>query len=144
MRAPLRAALCAALATLALLAAAPSPEPTLPTVPLHATYVVAVNKLGQVARVISATFSKDKAYNTETYGNALQAFIRTPDGQAISGRYRLTYDYNPTTRRIAREVALVGAGGVDPKAPGAVTTMLHDLPKKPPAAAVNSTATTPP
>ena len=103
---------------LTLLAAtpAPAPQPTpyridltkiqpkslLPKVPLHTEYVVAVNKLGQVTRIISGKGSKDKTYNLQTAGNALQAFIRTPDGKAISGSYRLTYDYNPKTARIHR------------------------------------------
>jgi len=147
MRAPLRAALCAAFAALALLGATPAPKPPnridltkiqpkalLPKVPLHTEFVVAVNKLGQVTHVISAKPSKDKTYNLQTYGNAMQAFIRTPDGKAISGSYRLTYDYNPKTARVRRNVALVKAGGVDANAPGAVTQMLEDVHKhgKPP------------
>jgi hypothetical protein len=126
--APLRAALCAALAAVALLGATPTPK-SLPKVPLHAEYVVAINKLGQVTRVLSAKTSKDKPYDLETYGNALQAFIRTPDGRAIPGRYRLTYDYNPKTTRVHRDVELVGVGGVDPNALGAVNRMIEDVQK---------------
>ena len=147
MRPSLRAALCAAAAALALLAAAPTPLPyridvtkiqpkaLLPKVVLHTEYIVAVNKLGQVTHVITGKVSKDKTYNLQTYGNAMQAFIRTPDGKAISGSYRLTYDYNPKTARVHREVALVKAGSVDANAEGAVTKMLDDLKKngKPPA-----------
>lgn len=143
MRARLRAAACAALAAVALLAAAPSPSPSptridltklqskalLPKVPLHTEYVVAVNKLGQVTHVISGKVSKDKTYNLQTYGNAMQAFIRTPDGKAISGRYRLTYDYSPKTTRVHRDVALVSKGSVDANAPGAVTQMYADVRK---------------
>ena len=151
MRVPLRAALCAAAAALALLAATPSPHPTpyrvdltkiqpkslLFKVPLHTEYVVAVNKLGQVTHVISGKLSKNRTYNTQTVGNALQAFIRTPDGKAIAGSYRLTYDYNPKTARVRREVSLVRAGGVDPNAPGAVNAMIEDVKKHQQAAAAH-------
>jgi hypothetical protein len=149
MRALLRGALCAAFAACALLGAAPTPTPVpyridvtkiqspklLPKVVLHTSYVVAINKLGQVTRVLSANVSKDKTYNLQTYGNAMQAFIRTADGKAISGSYRLTYDYNPKTTRVHREVVMVKAGGVDPNAAGAVTKMIEDVEKhgKPPA-----------
>ncbi|HEY5348464.1 MAG TPA: hypothetical protein VIJ64_01995 [Candidatus Lustribacter sp.] len=143
MRAPLRAALCAAIAALALLGATPAPKSSpyridvtkiqskalLPKVPLHTEYVVAVNKLGQVTHVISGKTSKDKTYNLQTYGNAMQAFIRTADGKAIAGRYRLTYDYSPKTTRVHREVQLVKAGGVDANAAGAVTKMIDDVHK---------------
>jgi hypothetical protein len=145
----MRAALCAVLAAFTLLAATPAPAPTrvdlvkmqpkalLPKVPLHTSYVVAVNKLGQVTRVVSGSPSKDKTYNLQTFGNALQAFIRTPDGHAISGTYKLTYDYNPKTARIRRDVALLKVGGVDPNAEGAALQMIDDVQKhakKPPAA----------
>ena len=149
MRVPLRAALCAAGAALALLGATPAatplpyridvtkiqPKSLLPKVPLHTEYVVAVNKLGQVTHIISGKPSKDKTYNLQTYGNAMQAFIRTPEGKAISGSYRLTYDYSPKTTRVHREVQLVKSGGVDPNAVGAVTKMIDDVHKhgKPPA-----------
>jgi hypothetical protein len=142
--APLRAALCAALAAVTLLAATPAPSSSpyridvtklqskalLPKVPLHTEYVVAVNKLGQVTHVINGKLSKDKTYNLQTYGNAMQAFIRTPEGSAVPGSYRLTYDYNPKTQRVRRDVALVKAGGVDPNAEGAVTKMVDDMKKQ--------------
>jgi hypothetical protein len=143
MRAQARAALCAAVAAVALLGAGTPPTPPphsvdltkvqpkalLPKVALHTEYIVAVNKLGQVTRVISGKMSKDKSYNLHTYGNAMQAFIRTPDGKAISGSYRLTYDYNPKTANVHRDVALVKAGGVDPNAVGAVIKMFDDVQK---------------
>lgn len=140
MRAPVRAALCAAFAAIALLGAATpaprhvditkiQPKSLLPKVPLHTEYVVAINKLGQVTRVISGKVSKDKTYNLQTYGNAMQAFIRTPEGKAISGKYRLTYDYSPKTARVRRNVALLSAGGVDPNAVGAVNEMIEDVKK---------------
>jgi hypothetical protein len=154
MRQRVRAAACAALAAVALLAAAPSPSPSpkrvdlttiqskalLPKVPLHTEYIVAVNKLGQVTHVLSGKVSKDKTYNLQTYGNAIQAFIRTPDGKAISGRYKLTYDYNPKTTRVRRDVALVATGTVDANAPGAVTQMYADV-RKHQKAAAKATAT---
>ena len=157
MRAFVRAAVCAALAAGALLAATPTPTPSparidltkiqpkalLPKVPLHSEYVVAVNKLGQVTGVISSKVSKDKTYNLQTYGNAMQAYIRTPDGKAISGRYRLTYDYSPKTTRIHRDVALVGAGGVNANAPGAVNAMISDVEKHAKAAAAAKKAAKP-
>jgi hypothetical protein len=71
-------------------------------------------------------------FNAQTYGNALQAFIRTPDGKAIVGTYRLTYDYNPQTKRVRRDVALIKAGGVDPNAKGAVDEM-EEVARKHPA-----------
>ncbi len=105
------------------------PKSLLPKVPLHTEYVVAVNKLGQVTRVLSGKTSNNKIYNLQTFGNAMQAFIRTADGKAISGSYRLTYDYSPVTTRVHREVVLVKAGGVDPNAQGAVNRMMDDVRK---------------
>jgi hypothetical protein len=144
MLAPLRAALCAGFAAYTLLAASPSPAPTpyridltkvqpkalLPKVALHSEFIVAVNKRGQVTRIMSGKPSKDRIYNIQTEGNALQAFIRTPDGKSISGSYRLTYDYSPKTARIHRDVALVKVGGVDPNAEGAVYKMMDDVEKR--------------
>ena len=130
----LRAA--AALAVLlGAVAATPAPKPSaidltkiqpkslLPKVPLHTEFVVDVNKLGQVTKIDSGKMSADHTYNVQTFGNAEQAFIRTPNGKAIPGSYRLTYDYDPKTARIKRDVALVKAGGVDANAPGLVKTM---------------------
>jgi hypothetical protein len=94
--------------------------PPPPTKPLHASYVVETNKLGQVVRVRSVDASKDARFDAMTYGNALQAFIRKPDGSAVAGVYRLSYDYSPQTKKVRREVALMQAGGVDPDAKGAV------------------------
>ena len=123
-----RNALLAVAGAAALIAATPAPEGTpvridvmklqpkelLPTVPLHTEFVVEVNRLGQVVRVRSGKSSKNDAYNAQTYGNALQAFIRKPDGKVVLGTYRLTYDYSPKTGRVRRDVALVKAGGVNP------------------------------
>lgn len=134
---------CAVIAAFTLIAATPAPKPTryrvdltkiqpkalLPKTSLHTEYVVAVNKLGQVTHIMSAKMSKNKTYNLQTAGNALQAFIRTPDGKAISGSYLLTYDYSPKTTRIHRDVALVKAGGVDPNEEGAALKMIDDVRK---------------
>ncbi len=118
-------------------APAPAPAPTrinveslqpkelAPKVHLHSEYIVEVNKLGQVARVRSVKPSKNPTYDAQTYGNALQAFIRTPDGNALAGTYRLTYDYNPKTMHVHRDVALVKAGGVNPNAQGAALQMME-------------------
>lgn len=144
MRAPAQAVLCIAAAAFALLAATPAPVPTpvrvdltkvqaqslLPKVPLHTEFIVAVNKLGQVSHIISGKPSKDRAYNLHTAGNALQAFIRTPDGKAVSGTYKLTYDYDPKTTRVHREVTLIKAGGVNPNEEGAVNKMIEDVHKR--------------
>ncbi|MGD0052054.1 MAG: hypothetical protein ABSD03_09620 [Vulcanimicrobiaceae bacterium] len=100
------------------------PKSLLPKRPLHTEFVVEVNKFGQVTRVHSGKASNDVPFNTHTYGNALQMFIRTEDGHAISGLYRVTYDYNPQTARVRRNVTLVRAGGVDPNAIGAANAMM--------------------
>jgi hypothetical protein len=99
------------------------PKSLFPKVALHTEMIVEVNKLGQVSRVRSIKPSKDVPFNTHVYGNALQAFIRTPDGNVVLGSYRLTYDYDPKTQRIHRDVALVKEGGVDPNRKGAATEM---------------------
>lgn len=117
-------------------AATPAPAPThvnveslqpkslLPKKALHTEWVVDVNKYGQVTRVRSGKTSTDAAYNSHTYGNALQMFIRTEDGKAIPGVYRVTYDYNPKTARIRRNVAILHPGGVDANATGAANVMM--------------------
>jgi hypothetical protein len=112
-------------AAVALLGASPAPVSVpVPGVPLHATYTVETNKLGQVVRVVSANASNDARFNTATRGNALQAFIRRPDGTATAGVYKLNYDYSPKTKDVRRDVQLVHAGGVDPNAKGYVTLAL--------------------
>jgi hypothetical protein len=116
---------------------APHPSATItpPKVPLHAELFVDTNKLGQVSHVVSIKPSPDKGFNTQVYGNASQAFIRKPDGGAVAGLYRLTYDYDPKTQKVRRTVELVKAGGVDPDAPGIVTVLqksLNDAQKRTP------------
>jgi hypothetical protein len=101
------------------------PKALFPKRPLHVEVVVEVNKLGQVARVKSILPSHDQQFDAHIYGNALQAFIRTPDGQVVVGTYKLIYDYDPKTQHIRRDVALIKAGGVDPNAKGAANDMME-------------------
>ncbi len=91
-----------------------------PATAQHAEYVVEVNRKGQVVRVRSAKHASDPSFDARVNGNALQVFIREPDGTAVAGVYRLTYDYNPKTKNVTRRVTLLQAGGVDPDALGAV------------------------
>lgn len=100
-----------------------------PAAAVHTEFVVETNRLGQVTRVRSGVSSKDLAFNAMTYGNALQAFIRTANGTAIAGTYRLVYDYDPQHKLVKRSVALVRAGGVNPSALGAVTVEAQKLAK---------------
>jgi hypothetical protein len=101
-----------------------TPKTLLPKKNEHTEFVVEINKLGQVARVRSGKSSDFPPFNAQTYGNALQAFIRTPDGKAIPGTYRLTYDYDVKSSRVRRNVALLHAGGVNPNAAGAASDMM--------------------
>ncbi len=105
-------------------------SPRTPLRSVHTEYVVETNRLGQVTRVRSVRPSNDPPFNALTYGNALQAFIRTRAGSAISGTYRLGYDYDPQTKNVRRSVLLVRPGGVDPNAPGAVLVEAEKLRKQ--------------
>jgi len=100
------------------------PTPHLPTTPLHTEFVVEVNRLGQIVRVRSGKSCKNLTFNAQTYGNVLQMWIRRPDGHAIVGLYRVSYDYNPRTQRVHRGVALLSRGGNWGNQKGAVTDML--------------------
>jgi hypothetical protein len=113
-------------------AATPPPPPhiTLPNVPLHTEIVVEVNKLGQVVRVKSAKTCKVQAFNIQTIGNALQMWIRKPDGSATVGLYRVSYDYDPKTQKVARSIALVTAGGSWGNDPGAANVMIENARKQ--------------
>lgn len=115
---------------------APSPAPRaspvvihLPNVPLHTEYLVEVNKYGQVVRVKSSKPSKYPTFNVQTYGNALQMWIRKPDGSAEVGLFRVSYDYDPKTKFVHRSVALVSEGGTWANDEGAANRMM-DLAKK--------------
>lgn len=100
------------------------PLPHLPAVPLHTEFVVEVNAKGQVVRVNTAKGCRDLMFNAQTYGNVLQMWIRHPDGTADVGLYRVTYDYDPHTRRVFRRVAIVRRGGNWGNAEGAANEML--------------------
>jgi hypothetical protein len=138
MRLPVLVAAAVLAASGAASAATPAPRATTPTrinvetlqpkqifpkKKLHVEVVVEVNKMGQVSRVRSIKPSHDQLFDAHMYGNALQMFIRTPDGNVVLGSYRVTYDYDPKTLMIHREVALVKQGGVDPNRKGAANDM---------------------
>ncbi len=111
----------------------PSPQSqraALPKVPLHVEVVVEVNSRGQVVRVKSTKPCKIQGFNIQTYGNALQMWIRRPDGTAQVGLYRVTYDYDPKTQDVTRRVALVSAGGSWASEPGAANVMIEEVNKQ--------------
>lgn len=108
----------------ATVAATPLPMPPIPKVPLHTEFVVEVNAKGQVVRVKSAKASKDAFFNTQTNGNVLQMWIRHPDGSAQVGLYRVTYDFDPHTKKVSRQQVLVQSGGNWANEPGAATVMI--------------------
>jgi len=102
-----------------------APEPTLPNRQLHATVDVEVNKHGQVVRVRGGQLSHDSIFDTMTIGNALQMWIRRPDGTAITGLFRVSYDYDPRKHSVSRHVALLSSGGAWANEPGAATRMME-------------------
>ncbi len=130
--------LCAAATPLLAATHAPKapPQPVLPKVALHTEYLVEVNHKGQVVRVESgkaaAGCQKGKkttnpeacTFNAQTYGNVLQMWIRHPDGTAEVGLFRVTFDYNPHTKKVRRSISLVRAGGNWANKPGAATEMI--------------------
>jgi hypothetical protein len=128
-------ALLAALLPLPAFAATPAPHPPqqqqqqpkglLPKHAEHTEFVVEINKLGQVTRIRSTHGSDSATFNGQTYGNALQSFIRTPDGHVVLGTYKLTYDYDPKTAHVRRDVTLLTQGGVDPDAKGAALVLME-------------------
>jgi len=95
-------------------------QPRYPKTPQQTRYVVEVNAKGQVSGVRSGTRSTDPRFDAVTHGNVVQTFIRRSDGKAISGLYRVSYDYDPKTQLVKRTVALLHAGGVNATAPGLV------------------------
>ena len=105
------------------------PSPYVSKVPLHTDFNVEVNKLGQVVRVKSGKSCKDLSFNAKTYGNVLQMWIRKPDGTAIVGMYHVTYDFDPKTRIISRNVSLIKAGGNWGNEEGAANNMM-DIAKR--------------
>ncbi len=106
-------------------ATTPLPSPPIPKVPLHSEFVVEVNAKGQVVRVKSAKASSDPFFNTQTNGNVLQMWIRHPDGSAEVGLYRVSYDFDPKTKKISRHIGIVSQGGDWGNEPGAATVMVN-------------------
>jgi hypothetical protein len=102
------------------------PPPPLPKTVEHTEFVVEVNKMGQVVRVKSAVPSKSASFNTQTMGNALQMWIRHPNGTADVGLYKITFDFDPKTRDVRRTISVVSLGGAWADQPGAATKMLDD------------------
>ena len=60
-------------------------------------------------------------------GNALQMWIRHPDGTAQTGLFSITYDYDPKTGKLTRTPAMVKEGGSWANSPGAATAMMANL-----------------
>ncbi len=141
------AAILAATGTSTVAATTPRPSPAprpsvvihLPNIPLHTEVIVEVNKKGQVVRVKSSKPSKVASFNVQTYGNALQMWIRHPNGAAQVGLYRITYDYDPKTQNVTRRIFLISAGGSWADAEGAANVMV-DMEKKQAAAAAAAAA----
>lgn len=107
-----------------------TPHYTLPTVPLHTEVVVEVNKKGQVVRIKSTKTCKVQSFNIQTFGNALQMWIRRPNGTAQVGLYRISYDYDPKTHGVTRSIALVSAGGNWGDQEGAANVMIENARKQ--------------
>jgi hypothetical protein len=106
------------------------PPPHPPPVPLHAEYVVEVNHKGQVVRIKSGKGTKYPSFNSQTYGNALQMWIRKADGSAVVGLFKVTYDYNPKNHAITRHIALVSTGGDWGNQEGAADVMIDTAKKE--------------
>ena len=106
-----------------------TPHYTLPTVPLHTEAIVEVNKKGQVVRIKSTKSCKVQSFNIQTFGNALQMWIRRPNGTAQVGLYRVSYDYDPKTHGVTRSIALVSAGGNWGDEEGAANVMIEQARK---------------
>lgn len=104
----------------------PFPTPVLPSKALHAQYTVEVNKRGQVVRVDHGTFSGDRAFDTMTLGNAMQMWIRKPNGRVVIGLYRVRYDYDPRSHRVTRIPSLIARGGKWANRPGAATQIIAE------------------
>jgi hypothetical protein len=97
---------------------------------LHTEAIVEVNKKGQVVRIKSTKNCKLQSFNIQTFGNALQMWIRRPDGSAEVGLYRISYDYDPKTHGVTRRIALVSAGGSWGDEDGAANVMIENARKQ--------------
>lgn len=105
----------------------PMPTPVLPKKPLHVQLQVEVNKYGQVVRVMHGDLSGDRPFDIMALGNAMQMWIRHPDGSAQAGLYRVSYDYDPRTKNVSRVPALIKPGGTWANSPGAATQIVKDI-----------------
>ncbi|HEV2262577.1 MAG TPA: hypothetical protein VGR69_09865 [Candidatus Rubrimentiphilum sp.] len=104
--------------------------PKLPNKPLHVDLQVEVNSKGQVVRVPHGNLSGDAAFDTMTMGNALQMWIRRPDGSATAGLFRVDYNYDPKAPKdhdVSRRVTLLSRGGKWAGESGAATLMMAAL-----------------
>jgi hypothetical protein len=102
------------------------PTPNYPKKALRAQLQVEVNKKGQVVRVLHGDMSGDKAFDTMVLGNAMQMWIRHPDGSAQVGLYRVIYDYDPQTHNVNRTPTLIKAGGDWANKPGAAIQIMKE------------------
>jgi hypothetical protein len=103
----------------------PLPTPNMPKIKIHSEFTVEVNAKGQVVKVKTAKSQPSvPMYNAWTYGNVLQMWIRHPDGTAEVGLYKVTYDYDPTTKKITRVPSLVTPGGTWGDEEGAANQMI--------------------
>jgi hypothetical protein len=101
------------------------PTPNMPKFKIHSEFTVEVNAKGQVVKVKTAKSQPNvPMYNAWTYGNVLQMWIRHPDGTAEVGLYKVTYDYDPATKKITRVPSLVTAGGTWGEEEGAANQMM--------------------
>jgi hypothetical protein len=106
------------------------PTPNMPKIKIHSEFTVEVNAKGQVVKVKTAKSAPNiPMFNAWTYGNVLQMWIRHPDGTAQVGLYKVTYDYDPTTKKITRLPSLLTAGGTWGDEEGAANQMI-DLARK--------------
>jgi hypothetical protein len=117
-------------------AATPAPGPQVmpsikpPAVALHTEFLVEVNKKGQVVKSKPSKLSKVQTFNLQTYGNTLQMWIRKPDGTATVGLFRVSFDYDPKTKKVARNIALVTPGGNWGDEEGAANAMYEEARKQ--------------
>lgn len=132
---PMNACLCAILALFALFSPAgawaapkspPVPKPSMPNRSLHGSLQVEVNSHGQVVKVLHGSLTGDPQFDTMMIGNALQMWIRRPDGSAETGLYLVKYAYDAKTHNVKRTPSLIRAGGNWANAPGAATNMIRD------------------
>ncbi len=131
LRAALLAFLCTAAFAPAVAATTAHPtakprlaQPPFPTKRERTEFVVMVNAKGQVVGVKSKKGCDNYFFNAQTLGNVLQMWIRHPDGSAEVGLYRVVYEYDPHTRKVARAISLVRAGGDWGNREGAAAAMM--------------------